>query len=78
MTPHQIADIFGEIIESDEIALDDNFFDVGGNSLLALELVARLTERSGHGLRLIDIVHEPTPERLARALADRTEARTAE
>ncbi|MET8079262.1 phosphopantetheine-binding protein [Streptomyces sp. NPDC005303] len=74
MTPHQIADIFGEIIETDEIAPDDNFFEVGGNSMLALQLIARLTERCGPGLRLIDIVREPTPEGLARTLADRAEA----
>ncbi|MFG2957735.1 phosphopantetheine-binding protein [Streptomyces sp. NPDC048291] len=77
MTPHQVAHLFGEIVEADDIAVDDNFFDVGGNSVLALQLIAGLTERSGLSLRLIDVVREPTPEGLARTLADRAGARNA-
>lgn len=72
MTSHEMAVMFGDIIGVDDIAVDDNFFEVGGNSLLALHLIARLQEQSGLSLRLIDIVHTPTPEGLARTLADRT------
>lgn len=71
MTPSEIADLFGEIIYVDDIAIDDNFFDVGGNSILALGLIATLRERSGVVLQLIDVVDAPTPEGLARVLAQR-------
>lgn len=71
MTPSQVADLFGEIVDVDDIAIDDNFFEVGGNSILALGLIATLHERSGVVLQLIDVVEAPTPQSLARELAQR-------
>lgn len=71
MNPVQVADLIAEIIEDDDVATDDNFFDIGGNSILALTLIASIRERSGVALRLIDVVKQPTPAGLARILASR-------
>jgi aryl carrier-like protein len=71
MTPAEIAELFGEIIEIDDVAGDENFFQIGGNSFLALTLIARLRQQGRVELKLIDIVHTPTPEGLARVMADR-------
>jgi aryl carrier-like protein len=77
MTPAHLAELFGEIVEVDDVAVDDNFFLIGGNSILALQLIARLKELQPVELRLIDIVHEPTPEGLAGVLAGRPGGTTA-
>ena len=70
LTPAQLADLFGEIVEY-EVAVDENFFEVGGNSILALDLIEVLRERSGIQLQLIDVFRAPTPEELAHALRER-------
>lgn len=47
---------------------DDNFFDVGGDSLLLLEVHARLQQRLGREIALIDLLEYPTASRLAARL----------
>jgi amino acid adenylation domain-containing protein len=36
-----LAGIWARVLDTDEVSLDDNFFDLGGNSILALEMIAR-------------------------------------
>ena len=71
MTAAEVAELFGEIIEIDDVAVDENFFQIGGNSFLALHLIARLRQQERIELKLIDIVHTPTPEGLAQVMAGR-------
>lgn len=49
--------------------LDDDFFDAGGNSLLASRLVAAYRRRTGRPIDLAAFLAEPTPRTLARLLA---------
>ena len=65
MTASEIAALIGEMLETDDLTVDDNFFEMGGNSLLALHLIAKLEERSGVKISLLEVVRAPTPERLA-------------
>ncbi|MEU8393533.1 phosphopantetheine-binding protein [Micromonospora sp. NPDC048843] len=44
-----VAQVMAELIGADTVGADDNFFDIGGNSLLATQLVARLTAATGPG-----------------------------
>lgn len=46
-TAQAVAEIWGELLELDRIGLDDRFFEIGGHSLLAMEVVARIEERLG-------------------------------
>jgi acyl carrier protein len=66
MTPTDVAALMDELLETDDIAVDDNFFDMGGSSVLALRLLLELDKRFGVSLSLIDVMHNPTPEELAR------------
>jgi NAD(P)-dependent dehydrogenase (short-subunit alcohol dehydrogenase family) len=40
---YSVAQIFGELLGIDTVSLDDNFFNLGGNSLLAVKLIAKLS-----------------------------------
>ncbi|WP_338475762.1 amino acid adenylation domain-containing protein [Pseudomonas khavaziana] len=61
----EIAQVWREVLRRQDIALDDNFFDIGGHSLLVLELLNRL-EKRGHGnLSVADFYMCPTIAALA-------------
>lgn len=51
-TPEQqiMADIFADLLRVSPIGLDDHFFELGGNSLQAVVLAARIDEKFGLGL----------------------------
>ncbi|KPC60633.1 hypothetical protein ADL29_28345 [Streptomyces chattanoogensis] len=51
---------------------DDNFFEVGGNSLLAVRLNAALRQDGFVGVQLRDIFRHPTPRRLVAVAESRT------
>lgn len=70
MSPTDVAELMNELLETDDIAVDDNFFDMGGSSVLALRLLLELAERHGVTLSLIDVMHHPTPEGLAGRAAE--------
>jgi acyl carrier protein len=68
----EIAVLISELLEGGDVALDDDFFDIGGNSLLALDLLARLEERTGLKITLLDIFRAASPDELAVLVADRS------
>ncbi|HJQ01702.1 MAG TPA: phosphopantetheine-binding protein [Jatrophihabitans sp.] len=70
MTPTELQQLFEELLEVDDVRLDDNFFDLGGSSVLALRLLLEIDKRWGITLSLIDVLHNPTAESLARCLAE--------
>ncbi|MGH3186197.1 MAG: non-ribosomal peptide synthetase [Streptosporangiaceae bacterium] len=41
----EVADIWSEILGLDHVGLDEDFFEIGGHSLLALQVVLRVRER---------------------------------
>ncbi|MFE0601481.1 amino acid adenylation domain-containing protein [Streptomyces sp. NPDC058892] len=68
--------LFREVLDAPGLGPDDNFFDHGGQSLLALRLLARLRESqpAAAGLRASALFTAPTPRLLADALAGRAVA----
>jgi len=55
------------------IGPDDDFFDVGGNSLVAMRLVRELRRRLDVELTIAEIYAHPSPARLTCALSQRSE-----
>lgn len=53
-----IADLWREQLGPVEIGRDDSFFDAGGHSLMTVQFLNRLKERTGVRLRVRDIVFE--------------------
>ena len=60
-----IADIWGQVLDVDEVDIHHDFFAAGGHSLLAAELCRRLNDRFGWTLRVIEIFAHPTAARLS-------------
>ncbi|MEV5832056.1 amino acid adenylation domain-containing protein [Nocardia sp. NPDC052112] len=63
-----VCDAFTRTLGIERIGLDDGFFTLGGNSLAAAELVARLAESTGVTVPVQWIFTDPTPESLARRI----------
>ncbi|MDO4683164.1 MAG: amino acid adenylation domain-containing protein [Lautropia sp.] len=72
-TPALLADVIAilkEILSIAKLGPDDNFFEVGGSSLLAARALETLTERFGPAIGIEDFFGHPT----AAAFADRIAA----
>lgn len=63
-TERIFCDIFSTVLELGDISADDDFFDLGGTSLLVTRVVIEALER-GYQLTFGDVFTHPTPQRLA-------------
>lgn len=71
-----VLDIVREILGGG-IGLDDDFFDAGGNSLVATRVIAGITERTGVALPVRAVFDGRTPAALALALEQGSAANAA-
>lgn len=55
-----IAVIWRELLEREEVGVNENFFDLGGHSLLTIQLLGRLKPRVDRPLSLVDLFRYPT------------------
>ncbi len=62
---HVLADVWRELLGLERVDLRDDFFELGGNSMLAVELSAKLHLRLGRPLPLRELVENSTLEQLA-------------
>ncbi|NMO00127.1 amino acid adenylation domain-containing protein [Gordonia sp. TBRC 11910] len=62
----QVAQVFADVLGAGSVGADDNFFDIGGDSLLATTVVTRLREQ-GCEVTVPDVFAAPTPAELAAA-----------
>ncbi|OBQ53054.1 hypothetical protein A4U61_02155 [Streptomyces sp. H-KF8] len=69
--------LFSEVLGGRPVAAGDNFFRVGGQSLLAVRLVNRVRSVLGVGLSLRDVFQAPTPAGLAEHLRTAASAEAA-
>ncbi len=63
-----IHDIWAEALERDRIGIDDLFFDLGGDSLRAMQIVSRLRQVFDLDLEFRTLFDEPTVRGLAQAV----------
>ena len=67
----ELSELFAEVLGVERVGLDDDFFELGGDSLGALELMAAVTERFGVELSATLLLDAPTPGELAPRLGSR-------
>jgi amino acid adenylation domain-containing protein len=56
----KITEIWKEVLHSKNVSTNDNFFDIGGHSLLLTQVVSLLKNRAGIEIDLIDLFRYPT------------------
>src|SRR5581483_11636000 len=66
-----LAAIWRDLLHVDRVGLDDNFFDLGGHSLLVLQLHSRLGQVTAQPPSVVDLFRYPTVRALAEQLAGR-------
>ena len=66
---HTLVRIWREVLGVAAVGIHDNFFDIGGHSLLAMRAVSRLGAALGAEVTLRMIFEAPTPAALAAAVA---------
>ena len=64
-----LAELWRQVLGTDAVGPDDNFFDLGGNSLLLIRLAARLQETMGVAVTAVELFRFPTVRALAAHLA---------
>ena len=64
----KLAAIWASVLEVDRVGVSDNFFDLGGHSLVALRLVNQLREVLGEHLSLVVLFEAPTVAAMAHLL----------
>ncbi|WP_330180111.1 non-ribosomal peptide synthase/polyketide synthase [Nocardia sp. NBC_01503] len=67
-TEAMVAAEMARVLGHDRVCADHSFFDLGGNSLSATQLVSRIAAVGGHRLAVREVFEHPTPEGLARLL----------
>ncbi len=65
-----IATICAEVLGLEQVGIHDNFFDLGGNSLIATRLIFQLQEHFHVRLPLVRLFEEPTVAGLAEAIVE--------
>lgn len=68
-TETAIAAVWAEVLGVERVGVHDNFFDLGGQSVLLLQVHARLSAVLGNNVPVILLFKHPTVHSLAAALA---------
>ena len=66
---HTIAQVWRDVLRLDEVGVDDNFFDLGGHSLLLVRVQARLRETLAQEVPIVGMFQYPTIRTMAAHLA---------
>jgi acyl carrier protein len=61
----RVAQIWTEVLRCDRIGVRDNFFDLGGHSILAMRIVSRIEDALGVRLPLAAVFDRPTVAEMA-------------
>src|SRR5689334_9389530 len=69
-----IATIFAEVFSLDQVGANDDFFELGGDSLLAEVLCTAVYQRIGHHLEISALFENGSPKKLAGLLRKNLDA----
>jgi aspartate racemase len=66
----RLARIWGEVLKLEKVGIHDNFFDLGGNSLLATQVISRIRTALDAEVPLRAMFEAPTMAELAAVISD--------
>ena len=70
-TEKLFADIFASVLSLEKVGATDNFFDLGGTSLMVTRVIIE-AEKGGQHIAYADLFSHPTPRLLAQMVNDKT------
>ncbi|MCK2216217.1 SDR family NAD(P)-dependent oxidoreductase [Actinomadura sp. ATCC 31491] len=70
-----LAELWSEVLGVEPVGTRDNFFDLGGNSLVALQMLALVKQRFGVAVPTVVLFEAPTVHTLAAVLGERAAPR---
>jgi amino acid adenylation domain-containing protein len=73
-TEKKIAVIWREVLNIKQVGIDDNFFDLGGTSLMVMRLINQVNQKTESYLRLASLYQLPTIRQLAQKIDTRSTA----
>ncbi len=65
-----LADVWSEVLEVERVGAHDNFFDLGGHSLLLVRVRGRIEETLGREVPMMDLFRYPTIASLAASMGE--------
>jgi amino acid adenylation domain-containing protein len=68
-TQQCIAEIWQDVLNTDKVGIHDNFFEIGGNSLMIIRVQKKLMEIFGSEFRAVTLFQYPTIHMLAEHLS---------
>ena len=71
----KISVIWGKYLESDQVSVDENFFALGGDSIIAQRIAQELTKQFAVKIPFVKIVETGTVKELARFIQAETESK---
>ncbi|MBD2360533.1 amino acid adenylation domain-containing protein [Anabaena minutissima FACHB-250] len=71
-----IAQVWRQVLHLEKVGIHDNFFDLGGHSLLVVQVKNKLREILQQDLSVVDIFQNPTIKSLAEHLSQKSSAPT--
>ena len=69
----EVAKIWANIFKLSEIDINDNFFDVGGDSLTAVQSLAVFNENHGLDISIMDLFDHTTVKSLAGLMGEKVD-----
>jgi amino acid adenylation domain-containing protein len=64
----RLAQLWRELLRVERVGVDDNFFALGGNSLMIVRLISQINQRHQLSLRVVELFRNPTVGQLARLI----------
>jgi acyl carrier protein len=64
-----IASVWQAVLHIDQVSIEQNFFDLGGHSLLVAKVISQLREKFNRDLSTIDLFQYPTIKAMAQYLS---------
>lgn len=63
-----VSETWQEVFKRDPIGLEENFFELGGTSLLALDLLELLSARTGIDVPVLTLFYNPSIRELVQVI----------
>jgi polyketide synthase PksJ len=64
----KIYQIWSSVLKSDNFGVEDNFFEIGGNSLLIIQVAGHIKKQLGKEIKVINLFKYPTIRQISNFL----------